>query len=408
MKQLLHFLVFAVCVLMTYSGYSQPIYRVDEQRTFLWDKLSLNWLQNETVEFTFDNGGNKETNSILFEMPGSENKIKSILTYNSNNDVTLKVNQSWNVGSMAWENISKSDYVYDGLNNLISETMQIADLVTMVYINTNRILYAYSGADLVSETNQNWNSVTSTWINNSRDLYEYSGSYVIKNTTQQWAAVSGIWVNKEQSDITYVSVGKPSMVVYKKWNPTNSTWDVGERDTATYTAGVISKILTEKFDGSTWNKFTQVLFTYTNGLETESLNQKWNVSTWLNDNREINTYDANGNNIVNISENWNDFIMEWIPHTKVEKDVSLASPFTLSMASFKVGNFKIYPNPASGVINISSQTTIEKVEMFDVLGKKVLSSSEEKQINIENLKSGVYMLKAFSNNQSAITRVVIK
>lgn len=59
-------------------------------------------------------------------------------------------------------------------------------------------------------------------------------------------------------------------------------------------------------------------------------------------------------------------------------------------------NVSIYPNPASNKLNISAANTIQNVEIYNVLGKKVMSLSINKSsesIDISGLSSGVYMIK---------------
>lgn len=66
---------------------------------------------------------------------------------------------------------------------------------------------------------------------------------------------------------------------------------------------------------------------------------------------------------------------------------------------------RIYPNPATKVLNIETSYDIE-VKISNVLGKTVLSS-KEKQININNLPQGVYVVK-IETDKGTITKKVIK
>ena len=70
----------------------------------------------------------------------------------------------------------------------------------------------------------------------------------------------------------------------------------------------------------------------------------------------------------------------------------------------------IYPNPVNtGKIYISSKSSIEKkVEIFDVLGKKVFETiSTTKEINISALNPGVYILKIKEGDASATRKLII-
>ena len=67
----------------------------------------------------------------------------------------------------------------------------------------------------------------------------------------------------------------------------------------------------------------------------------------------------------------------------------------------------IYPNPVSNSFTIESQTPIEKVEIYTVLGQKVIEkSSELSTVSTEVLSKGIYMLKVFSENGNTTRRLI--
>jgi len=70
----------------------------------------------------------------------------------------------------------------------------------------------------------------------------------------------------------------------------------------------------------------------------------------------------------------------------------------------------IYPNPVSnGKIYISSKSSLEKkIEIFDVLGKKVLETMlTTKEVNIANLTPGIYIIKIKEKEASATRKLII-
>lgn len=70
----------------------------------------------------------------------------------------------------------------------------------------------------------------------------------------------------------------------------------------------------------------------------------------------------------------------------------------------------IYPNPVNtGKIYITSKSALEKkVEIFDVLGKKVFETiSTNKEINISALNTGVYIVKIKEGDASATRKLII-
>ncbi|WP_299365437.1 family 16 glycosylhydrolase [Winogradskyella sp.] len=69
--------------------------------------------------------------------------------------------------------------------------------------------------------------------------------------------------------------------------------------------------------------------------------------------------------------------------------------------------FRIYPNPTSNYINIKTDEPIDRVELYNILGQLVVGNKNSKSINVEELKTGCYILKIYSKDRSVSGRVVV-
>ena len=70
-----------------------------------------------------------------------------------------------------------------------------------------------------------------------------------------------------------------------------------------------------------------------------------------------------------------------------------------------------YPNPVSnGKIYITSKTSLEKeILIFDVLGKKVLqTTTTSRELNINSIPSGVYIIKITEGETTATRKLIIR
>lgn len=68
----------------------------------------------------------------------------------------------------------------------------------------------------------------------------------------------------------------------------------------------------------------------------------------------------------------------------------------------------IYPNPTSKFIYVSSSYIIDKVEMFDIPGKLLLTTEKTDQIRGDQLPVGVYIFKAYAEEGSLTKKVIIE
>ena len=72
-------------------------------------------------------------------------------------------------------------------------------------------------------------------------------------------------------------------------------------------------------------------------------------------------------------------------------------------------NVSLYPNPASNRLNISAANTIQNAEIYNVLGKKVMSVNINKangSIDVSNLSSGIYLIKYNVNDKVGTAKFI--
>ena len=79
-----------------------------------------------------------------------------------------------------------------------------------------------------------------------------------------------------------------------------------------------------------------------------------------------------------------------------------------------LNNISIAPNPSNGLVTITknNQTTISKINVFDINGKvvKIIDSElnlESIQIDLSKFSSGVYFVE-ISNDNDKIVRKIVK
>ena len=65
-----------------------------------------------------------------------------------------------------------------------------------------------------------------------------------------------------------------------------------------------------------------------------------------------------------------------------------------------ITDFRIFPNPTNDLIYLNTQLENFKVEIFDLLGKKLSESYNLKIIDFTSYDKGTYLLKVSSENNS--------
>ena len=81
----------------------------------------------------------------------------------------------------------------------------------------------------------------------------------------------------------------------------------------------------------------------------------------------------------------------------------------LSTNDFETLNARIYPNPATNLLNIESEISIEKVSVYNILGQEVISKSPNAELvtlDVSSLQVGVYIVKTSINGNVSSTRFI--
>ena len=83
----------------------------------------------------------------------------------------------------------------------------------------------------------------------------------------------------------------------------------------------------------------------------------------------------------------------------------------VSVADNVIDGFDFYPNPAKNTINLTALNTIDNVEVFNMVGQKVISqnlNTTTGQLDISKLSAGMYVMKVTSNDQVGSYQIVKK
>lgn len=81
----------------------------------------------------------------------------------------------------------------------------------------------------------------------------------------------------------------------------------------------------------------------------------------------------------------------------------------LSVDEEALNVFKAYPNPVKDYLYLSTQSVVDLVEVYDLLGHKILTMSPETvspKLDFSNLSSGSYFVKASTGNHSSTIKIM--
>jgi hypothetical protein len=89
-------------------------------------------------------------------------------------------------------------------------------------------------------------------------------------------------------------------------------------------------------------------------------------------------------------------------HTPISALLRFKNKSTINalVSPINPGNgFSIYPNPVSDFLHIQSDNPVEKIELYSVIGNRLLlQQNNAEQINLSGLPTGMYLVKVYTNS----------
>jgi len=352
----------------------------------------------------------------------------------------------------SWVNNGRSEFTYDNSRNLTEEIELYWDSSSSQWVKYYVTKYSYnSNNKATSETYENYDSNGNITTEQDRTIYTYNSNGNLTQILEEEYENSN-WVNEGKIDLTYTNNRLSSALGYE-WNGT--AWVFGVDDSfrltiSYYANGKVSLSESDSWNGTDWIDSDRTVYTYdANNRMIIDDGQTWDGTNWISDYKNEYTYDANGNTITQIESYLDNGVFTAQPIETITFDTSqsmsnFSHPFrdktgldvifpsnvivnkilgksstnyrktfnygeaTASTNDFNLAYFSVYPNPISSILNIyDSNFSLKSVEIFNTIGKKVLTSKKN-TINIENLSKGIYLIKIETETGKFATKRIVK
>jgi hypothetical protein len=79
---------------------------------------------------------------------------------------------------------------------------------------------------------------------------------------------------------------------------------------------------------------------------------------------------------------------------------------TIGVEDHSKTEFTLYPNPTSGMVNLSEVAS--RVEVYDFSGRMVMTDENVNSVNLSSQANGVYVFRITTNDDNVITKKVVK
>lgn len=350
--------------------------RVDESIFSLWDSNTSSWKEQLKEEYTFDTNGNLILQLRYFQYTSNVWDLvnKTEWTYDSYGNIILEEYFLWDILNNLWVRTYKYELTYDSNQNLVLEIGYQWFSGINQWQNSYKDDYFYTDSVLTSEINSNWNYGTSQWDFTSQWLYNYTLNQLTTEIQQLWDSNLSSWKNESKFDYTYDANDNISESTNYNWEDgTPGSWVLDSKDEFVYDFNfTFAELTLPYFYG---NDFDEAILSINNML------------------------------IGYIYYDYNNGL--WVPADRI---LLFYSDYTnaLDVSTFEFDpSIRVYPNPTSEFLAIDTDTPIDRVEIYSILGEKVKDvQTNFKTIPFYDLSEGVYIVKIATGNQSILKRII--
>jgi len=275
----------------------------------------------ETYEYTHYTSPNKADeiytkiwDQQLHEFSGGS---RTLYQFNAQGMTTEMLQQVLDTASQDWIPGTRNTYSYDTSQNLSSNLMESWNKVSQKYVNAYLWGYAYDSYEFLTGLLEfSWDADSSEWVNVSRTTYTNNGfGDPITIVFENWNPADSNWILVSMYTNSYSPQGYKLNQLLQLYDYGTQEWKNYYLTYWTYYATGNDKARTGKFWNANLSQWIQNSYlTYDSlGHETEEYSKDYNPQTYefTGGYRYSFEYDAGGNRILYMVQNWNTGLNDW-------------------------------------------------------------------------------------------------
>lgn len=380
----------------------------------LWNKDLEIWENDEREEYSYDENGYKQQYLWFIWDTGSSEWVgfwKIDESYDADGRRTMYTYTQWNTSINDWLASWKQNWEFadNGIqvlyirSNYYTSTGWVADVKTETELDSDgKPIYAID---------YEWGNDTEQWLVQGKSWYTVDdNSYITQSIYYQWNIDDSIWVMTSQEEFVYDLYGRMLQYISFNWISNANSWEGEEKIEYDYDANGNETLMR----GSVWDADSdqwtiKMYFEY--GYDNSGNQVLWRYQNVLSDMGLLveSEFNSDGGILQETKYNWGASISDYYltyRYTYYYSDQVISSVSEPILTD----QVKTYPNPARDYVVFDIDSHSAFVELFDMQGKKVLSQEllETKQIDLSDLKSGIYFYKLVQADRTLSGKIIVK
>ncbi|WP_167852144.1 T9SS type A sorting domain-containing protein [Hymenobacter elongatus] len=398
-------------------GINTTVVRPRRAVNYYWDGSTSSWKQyvNSLQEYTYDSGA-RVTQELYKDSATAVNSSRYLYTYDARGEETSYTSQSWD--NNAWRNESRYLSTYDARGNQTESLSQRWNGSTWTTDYGSKSAYTYNTAGVLTEEIRQ-ELENGVYVNNSRQIYTVTNGQWSSLVSQEWD--NGAWVTEDRIlDIVWYDWAKLRPASFRTQEYDGNAFVDKDRYTITYAANGGSVEINQRYINSAWVNYRR----YTNLQDANGNELGYTEDTWVNNawrleygQKNILIYNSSNAVLRKVEQQFDEDIRQYV--NSYRSNYSNFQTITLAAARNAAleARATLYPNPAADLVTLVVAdvpgTEAATGEVRNALGQLVQQFTARPQagqlstqLDLSNLKSGVYTVRLQTSAGSLVKRVV--
>ncbi len=340
-----------------------------------------------------------------------------------------------------WKSMYRNVFHYNSDGTLAVQFMEVEDNQGFWKANSKIDCSYNSNQQIVLRLSSVRNPQSDVWENERRQTNSYDSEQKLIET--MWEIyLNGVWQNQELQQFSYDSSNDLIVTEVKIWSIAEGIWKEYTKKENVLSNGILTQTLISNRDiaNAAWIPYKKVDFTYTsfNKIEMEA-EEIWENNAWQNSLLITYEYNAQEQLIRKLNEGWGSLENAWQNNIQVNftnnidgtlndliaqnwisednqwlNDIKITNVYGAAFVGInqeQLQDIQFYPNPVENALTVNPGNNAEcEISIFDLSGKPLLNQSGtgSQFVPITNISSGIYMMELTINGKKQIHPIIKK
>jgi len=377
---------------------------------YVLNRLTGQWRIEDKDSSIYDENDNLLESIIWRAADSLILDTRTIHSYGTSDDTITIIKQNWDIAASIWRNYTSDKYLYTGDKFPLLKIGSYWDKENEIWIlfSLEGTLYDEKNNYLI-DSSMYWNESMNRWTASWKHEFLYNPEGLMTDEYKyDWSDSDTNWFINEHDICFYDQDDHLYLKEEWEWNSVENEFNLNNKvEYECDSDGNIIKETSFALIDTSWLNRTMVISEWDiNRNQTEYEGYIWIdlKEDWQGTGRFSKGFDEYGNNVCDIEYFWNPDEFSWNFRRKSVYFLSIIISEThakdYSLYSKKL---EVLPNPSRGILYIDLSDLIgtksTDLYIYDITGKLVYqkkifpNGSEQTEIDISNLKAGVYILR---------------